>query len=216
MSENNEIQTGYFPTIPKQARALEKRQALLKSGNILFAEKGYENTTAKEIASHAGVATGTFYRYFSDKRQLLLSLLKDKLESMMPPEPNWLNVDPESSLAILLKAHFERLDKLGLYRVLPELLHRDEELAEVLFEAKRKIYMQILKGLEQVKENGFAWEDLSLETLSWSIIALVEKIPEIQNESGSNPDYDQIAKIICRLVFPPEKMIQLKNLKREE
>lgn len=216
MTERNDIQLGQFPTIPKQARAQEKRQALLESGSILFVEQGYEHTTAKEIAAHAGVATGTFYRYFSDKRQLLLSLLKDKLESLMPPQPNWNNLDPEKVLSKILQEHFERLNKLGLHKVLPELIHHDKELAQALFEARKKIFLQILKGLEQVRENGFAWEDLHLETLSWSIMALVEKIPEIQNESGKDPNFEQIAKIICRLVFPPEKLIQLKNGTEEE
>jgi len=37
----------------------------------LFAAQGYENTTVIEIAKRAGVTKSTFFRHFSDKRQVL-------------------------------------------------------------------------------------------------------------------------------------------------
>ncbi|MGP3536427.1 TetR family transcriptional regulator [Microbacterium sp. RD1] len=39
----------------------------------LFAEQGYENTSAVEISKRAGVTTRTFFRYFADKREVLFS-----------------------------------------------------------------------------------------------------------------------------------------------
>jgi TetR/AcrR family transcriptional regulator, mexJK operon transcriptional repressor len=217
MTEKDDGQlVGSFPIMPKQIRAQKKRQALLKSGSILFVEKGYDNTTAKDIAQHAGVATGTFYRYFSDKRQLLMSLLEDKLDSLMPPEPNWINIDPEFFLATLLENHFDKLNRQGLHKVLPELIHRDQELAEVLSETKRKIHRRIFHGLKQAKALGYTWEDLDLETVSWTIMSLLEKIPEMNHESSQRLNYGDISKVICRLVFPPEKLKVLKNLQNDD
>jgi len=37
----------------------------------LFAEQGYEATTVAEIAERAGLTKRTFFRYFSDKREVL-------------------------------------------------------------------------------------------------------------------------------------------------
>lgn len=37
----------------------------------LFAEQGYEQTTVAEIAGRAGLAERTFFRHFSDKREVL-------------------------------------------------------------------------------------------------------------------------------------------------
>ncbi len=39
----------------------------------LFEEHGYEQTTVAEIAQHAGVTERTFYRHFSDKREVLFA-----------------------------------------------------------------------------------------------------------------------------------------------
>ena len=37
----------------------------------LFRERGYDKTTAAEIAGHAGVTERTFFRHFPDKREVL-------------------------------------------------------------------------------------------------------------------------------------------------
>ncbi len=42
----------------------------------LFGEKGFENVTMSEIATAAGMSKKTLYVYFSDKRELLISLVE--------------------------------------------------------------------------------------------------------------------------------------------
>jgi AcrR family transcriptional regulator len=46
---------------------------LMKAAITLFAEQGYEETTVAEIAVRAGLTKRTFFRYFSDKREVLFS-----------------------------------------------------------------------------------------------------------------------------------------------
>ena len=47
------------------------RTRLQQAGLELFRERGYERTTAAEIAARAGVTERTFFRYFPDKREVL-------------------------------------------------------------------------------------------------------------------------------------------------
>jgi AcrR family transcriptional regulator len=51
-----------------------KREAILAAGERLFAGQGYSGTTMAQIAAGAGVAVGTLYRLFPDKRALLEAL----------------------------------------------------------------------------------------------------------------------------------------------
>ena len=45
----------------------------MKAAIELFDEQGYEATTVAEIAERAGLTKRTFFRYFSDKREVLFS-----------------------------------------------------------------------------------------------------------------------------------------------
>lgn len=45
----------------------DSRQQLLAEGRKLFGEKGYFETNIHEVASNAGLAIGSFYRYFESK-----------------------------------------------------------------------------------------------------------------------------------------------------
>jgi AcrR family transcriptional regulator len=51
-----------------------KREAILLAGEQLFSGQGYSGTTMAGIAAAAGVAVGTLYRLFPDKRALLEAL----------------------------------------------------------------------------------------------------------------------------------------------
>ena len=44
---------------------------LIKAAIDLFAEQGYDATTVAEIAERAGLTKRTFFRYFTDKREVL-------------------------------------------------------------------------------------------------------------------------------------------------
>ncbi|XOV89186.1 MAG: TetR/AcrR family transcriptional regulator [Pseudomonadota bacterium] len=58
-----------------QSTALGKRErtrsALLDSAIGVFATKGFEASRITDITDHAGLANGTFYNYYRDKREIL-------------------------------------------------------------------------------------------------------------------------------------------------
>src|SRR5215470_11232510 len=81
-----------LPSDPKQARSKQTKEKIIQAAIQLFQERGYEKTTSNDIASAAGVSVGSFYVYFTDKRQLLLTvfdrladeLFKNIFDSLRP------------------------------------------------------------------------------------------------------------------------------------
>jgi AcrR family transcriptional regulator len=53
----------------------ERRQQILATARDLFAKRGYHQTTIDDIVAQAGVARGTFYLYFEDKRAVFADLI---------------------------------------------------------------------------------------------------------------------------------------------
>jgi AcrR family transcriptional regulator len=49
------------------------RERLVLAAVDLFADQGYDATTVAQIADRAGVTKSTFFRYFPDKRELLVA-----------------------------------------------------------------------------------------------------------------------------------------------
>jgi AcrR family transcriptional regulator len=59
----------------RRARHLaQRRESILEAAARVFAHKGFEKATTREIAQEAAVSEGTIYNYFSSKRQLLTAL----------------------------------------------------------------------------------------------------------------------------------------------
>jgi AcrR family transcriptional regulator len=65
---------------------------LIKAAITLFDEQGYDETTVAEIAEATGLTKRTFFRYFSDKREVLFNGSRELLDRWIsgidaaPPE----------------------------------------------------------------------------------------------------------------------------------
>jgi len=60
----------------KTAKAQRTREKLLKTSLELMEQKGYQNTTVREICARANVSIGTFYSYFPSKSDLFFDIYK--------------------------------------------------------------------------------------------------------------------------------------------
>jgi AcrR family transcriptional regulator len=58
------------------------RQCILESALRLFRDRGYEETTMREIAAEAGYSPGLTYRYFASKEELVLVLYQNLDEEL--------------------------------------------------------------------------------------------------------------------------------------
>lgn len=61
----------------------EKRDKILECALDLFSEKGYVNTPVRDIIDLSGFGTGTFYKYFENKEDVLKVLLEDFLDQII-------------------------------------------------------------------------------------------------------------------------------------
>jgi AcrR family transcriptional regulator len=62
---------------------LERRTQILEHAARLFGDKGYHDTSISDIIASAGIARGTFYLYFENKRGIFEELVDGLLERLM-------------------------------------------------------------------------------------------------------------------------------------
>ena len=60
----------------RQSQSTEEdtRSKILRAALQLFARRGYDGTTTKDLAKSAGVAEGTLFRYFPNKKAILIEV----------------------------------------------------------------------------------------------------------------------------------------------
>ena len=56
------------------------RERLITTARRLFAERGYDRTTTRDIATASGAAAGTLFNYFESKEALGLVLLEETID----------------------------------------------------------------------------------------------------------------------------------------
>jgi TetR/AcrR family fatty acid metabolism transcriptional regulator len=67
---------------PAKPKAEPRRREILEAAGRVFAREGFETTIA-EVATEAGVAVGSIYRYFKNKEELRLAVAEAKAERVL-------------------------------------------------------------------------------------------------------------------------------------
>lgn len=107
-----------------QAHKLVIRRRLLDAAQVLFSELGYGPTTFSDLASEAKVGRTTIYEYFSDKDDLLASLVEEELPAVLTKMLS--ELPPDVSTAERLAALARQLIRfVATDPILGLLLHRD-------------------------------------------------------------------------------------------
>lgn len=66
----------------RQAAKVRTRQKVLEAARTLFAERGYEPATIRDIAKGAGMSTGAVFANFQDKAELFEAVLSEDMAKL--------------------------------------------------------------------------------------------------------------------------------------
>ncbi|MDX2161561.1 MAG: TetR/AcrR family transcriptional regulator [bacterium] len=119
----------------QQALIAARRDQILDAAAVVFAAKGFHQTTIRDIARHAGIADGTIYNYFESKPALLMGIFQ-RMRDVILREAESLTSAPPAALpdvrtfmrAFLVPPLMAlKRDNFGLFRiVLAEMMVNDE------------------------------------------------------------------------------------------
>lgn len=70
------------PVPPRRSQKEATRQRVIASARDLFDTHGYEGTTIREIARHAGVSVGSVFTTFATKGEILSEVMQARLEPL--------------------------------------------------------------------------------------------------------------------------------------
>lgn len=71
------------PPAALKARGLRSREQLKRAARVVLNERGYRALRVQDVTERAGVATGLFYRYFHDLREIVAELATDFFKELL-------------------------------------------------------------------------------------------------------------------------------------
>lgn len=147
-------QASTSPAKQLTSRGKRTRQQLLDAAELVFGEKGFEQSSIAEITQRAEVALGTFYVYFENKHAIFVELVEQLGERL------------RKTLSVAVKEKTTRLDKeragfraffefAGKHRNLYRIVRQAEFVDEpVYLNYYRRLAKAYARGLEQSMTSG--------------------------------------------------------------
>ncbi len=152
----------------------DKRERVLRAAALAFAEGGYGGTDMATLARRCGVAKGSVYNYFRDKRELYLYVCRDGLERSRAAV--WGGLLPSATIFELIDTIFRRgvefarahpeyvILYLQLVAAGPERFPRHFS-REIEKETSDRLKAALRAGVAE----GLARADLDVQTTAWWI-----------------------------------------------
>jgi AcrR family transcriptional regulator len=138
----------------------EKREKIVNAAIEEFAEYGLENASTNRIVSNSGIAKGSFYQYFEDKKDIFMHLLRvieeEKIEFFKDKHPPVGNMDTFQYFRWMIKTGMEFNTKHPLLtqavsRVMfAEGLYYGQTFAEI----RERTTRALKAAIEQAIQNG--------------------------------------------------------------
>jgi AcrR family transcriptional regulator len=140
-------------TRPRTARApsvakSERRQQILTAARDEFAKRGYHQTTIDDIVATAGVARGTFYLYFEDKRAVFSDLIDRFAAQLAMTIVRITTDDPTETVAAQIRENIRRIIGTCLGdRAMTKILFSDAIGIDPAFDRKLMNFYDSMVGL---------------------------------------------------------------------
>jgi AcrR family transcriptional regulator len=139
-------------------RKAERRHHILLAAREVFAKRGYHQATIDDIVAEAGVARGTYYLYFEDKRAVFSELI-DRFSGKITMAIMRIALDdPARSVAEQARSNIRAIVGLCLAeRAMTKMLITDTAGIDPAFDRKlATFYDQVVEYLEESLREGQA------------------------------------------------------------
>lgn len=138
-----------------QARREQRRSLILAAATQVFRDKGYHATSVGDIIDAAQIARGTFYLYFTNKREIFAALSAGFLD-LIRGSVRKISLDPESGEPLAqMRANFRRVIHTVLgHEDLATIVLRDDALDAEAREQIGRFYAQVTALIGQAVRVG--------------------------------------------------------------
>jgi AcrR family transcriptional regulator len=194
----------------KTEKARKTCKNILDSAKSVFIEKGFNQVSVKDIAAHAGLGHGTFYLYFSDKKDVFYKLLEQVEDDLYTAFQGGVDIDAEykeglSTYRALRKdiaAIFESFKRnYNIIRLSKELASLDPQFAEKYY----NIRLRLIERTERIIDRSPLQKHVDSKIAAVAIAGMIESTAEewlnLNNPHRIEMDFDRLLSTISKMYF---------------
>lgn len=181
----------------------ERKAEILDVAEDLFAQKGYEATSVREIVKRVGVAQGLFYYYFKSKSEVLNAVVERLSDNFFQEISSTYNDPKMNAVQKLNRIVFDSIDIGRGKESFIRLLHQEEyeplhqRISASILEKLSLIILDIVK--QGIGERVFELENPE-ETVEFLLAGMDHYLNKAARFYYGQPEYDEKIRIVMRIM----------------
>jgi AcrR family transcriptional regulator len=188
---------------PLSARGVRTREALVKAAREVFERDGFLDARITDIAAAAGVATGSFYTYFTSKEDAFAAVIDEVSEEMLHPRLREF-ADRDDPLSVIEASN---RSYLVAYRRHAKLMALMEQVAQIDDDFRRMRLRRVraftdrnAQAIAQLQRRGLADPELDPALAAEALSAMVGRVAYFRYvHRFNNASLESLTKTLTRL-----------------
>lgn len=188
---------------PKTPRGRRMKANLLQAARTVFAKDGFAQARITDIVEQAGASNGSFYRYFTNKHEVLMALLERLLNDFYElARSPWQPSDPKQSMFITTRRYLEIYrNHSDLMALLIEVVQTDDDVKELWNQARARFFNRIEGALVRGQRDGAVRDPLDCALMASLLGSMTEQFAYMSFVLGVEPerDVDEVTSAIVEV-----------------
>ncbi len=188
---------------PASARGVRTREALVKAAREVFERHGFLDARITDIATTAGVATGSFYTYFASKEDAFAAVIEEVNEEMLHPRVREF-ADHDDPLGVIEAGNRSYLvayrRNAKLMALMEQVAQIDEDFRRMRMRRVRAFTDRNAQAITQLQRRGLADPELDPRLAAEALSAMVGRMAYFRYvHRFNNASLESLAKTLTRL-----------------
>ena len=155
---------------------IDRNEEIIKIATVLFSEKGYDNTSTRELAKAVDLSIAGIYYFFQNKEEILFSILSSSLSKFLESVRSAINKDKDPKTNItqiidcVVKHVVENNMEIGL--LLKESRRLSPEQLVIIRNREREVFILIRNEILRLNSEGCV-KDFNSSFLTFALLGMI-------------------------------------------
>jgi AcrR family transcriptional regulator len=200
--KNAQNEGGNVRELPRTARGVRTRAALVTAARTVFERDGYLNARLTDITAEAKCSTGSFYTYFTNKEEIFAAVLEEAQEEMLHPHVREVagSEDPVAVIEASNRAYLVAYKRNAkLMRLLEQVATIDDDVRDLRRRRGAAFAERNARSIRDLQARGLADPELDPLVAARALSAMVGRMANAVYVLGDHVPFEELVATLTRL-----------------